>query len=1261
MMKKRLAAILVIILLFSQWNFGPGFTNEVQAAGIEADTDIITSVTMAVYNKDGQTVTDAVYEQGSKVQLDYTWALQDGHSYKAGDTFTFKLPEQFKLFNDIGPLPLVIGGNEVGYFVVKEATHETVMTFNDYIETHAGVHGTIQVKTEFDKQTITGSTKQEIVFPINGGPYVVTVNFKPNTTSLIEKSGTPAGYNAKNIDWTLQVNKSLKSITNAVISDPMPAGLGDPANIKVYELKVNLDGTATQGPLLDSSQYTANVVDGVLDIQFVASPITGAYEITYTTEITDRNVTSFVNTGTLKGDNQSAVSASATVNVQYGEPLEKEVTKYDPASQTISWAIKYNYNEKSIAQSKAWVKDLFDDAHKLVDGSIKVYPVTLDLSGKETKGAELSASDYTVTTASDTGKNGFQLNFKNAVSSAYKIEYQTKAADRVDGDQTIHNTVTSDTHTDNAEQNTHQVIINKNKGAVDYLNKTVEWEIIINDDKYDMYDVVLKDSFTQGGLKFIPGTLVIKNSSGNVVPASEYEVIYTTPVKENNGFEVKFDGPITEKHTITYKTEFNNDWLNYDWRDPAKAASFINKGEIYWKESAISTDVLTRTDSATFNPRDEAKNNGFKNGSYNAITKEITWIIGVNYNGKTIANAEVVDTLPAGDGQVLVKDSVKVLNMEIGTNGDPKQGTSVNESEYTITEGNPLRVKFNNSITKPYYIVFKTTLDGQLIDTTFNNTAKLLDGVKAESKVLKASVNVPKSGEYVHKEGTQSGGKINWKININRNQSVVKKAKLTDEPSGNQILLADSFHLFSTKVAVNGDISKSTELAKGTDYTLDITTDDDTGKQTFVLSFTKDIDTAYILEYQSLIVANNGDKVTNTVKLEGENVKVVSKETSEEVIVGVSSGSGTGDGTRKILTVKKVDETNPSKLLSGATFELYRLSGTDRALVKTIVTGTEGTAVFKNLWAGKYILIETAAPAGYILDSTEHPVTLDSDTTLDFKNKLMATATPAPTATPVPTVKPTPTPTTAPTATPTPTTAPTTIPTTAPTTIPTTAPTTAPTPVPTPVTTETPVIPWTPTTPSSTPTSVPGVIVTSEPSPTPGVTTAPTPEATATPAATSTPAVEPTTEPTAVPSEPAATSTPVVKQETTTEEVPIEGEIPLGGIPSIGEQPAHGKVTFTDNGKWIYTPDPGFIGKDKFTIIVTDEDGNEEETEIEIIVEEIPLGTVTDEPGNGKGKGNKSAILPQTGEESPLPLYLAGAALVILGLVLTRKFKRAKP
>lgn len=1139
MLKKKISLAIMIIMLVVQYASGIGFTSKATAAGIEAETDIITSVSMAVYGPDGQTVTDSVYDVNSTVSLDYTWALPNEHGYGAGDTFTFLLPEQFQLFNDIGGA-LVSDDGEVGSFTVSKSTHQIVMTFNSYIESHDNVHGTLRINTKFDKQKIPGSGVEEIIFPVNGGTQKIVVAFKPEIGSTIVKDGSTSGYNATSIQWTVDVNKKLEQVANAVVTDPIPAGLSmdSTVTLAVYELAVQLDGTAIQGPLVDSSKYNAAVENGVLTVHFTDPVISSAYRLAYTTPIAVENKRIFTNTATFTGDGRDPVSSTKEVIVERGGTLKKMSTGYEWGNQIISWAIEYNYNGKTIPQPNAVLTDVFDDTHELLAGSLKVYPVSLNSAAAATKGPALTENvDYTVTPVITAGKKGFKLQFLNDVTAPHRIEYKIKAATRVFKDTNIINTVTDSTYSYSAKQLIRPAIIYKTLSGVNYKNRTTDWKITINGDNYPMSHVVVKDSFPQGGQKFVPGSLMVRDENWVVLKPSEYSVIYNSPVQPNAGFTVEFHSPISGFHTINYTTQFSNDWLD------GTTDEFNNKAQIDWLDSAEKHQSAEAY--GKFIPRQEVKNNGFKSGSYDAAAKEITWTVGVNYNGKDIADPAVTDVLTAG--QSLIPGTLKVYNMNIDTNGNHSKRAEVDSAAYTyaVSGSHELKVDFAGNIAEPYYIVFKTALEGQLIDKTVLNTAKLFDGNKQVSKDLKATLNIPHGGEYVFKDGLQNGDKVDWSIAINRTQSFVKDAKITDEPSANQILLQDSFHLYPTAVAVNGNVTKSgPELVKGTDYTLTIT-QEASGKQGFELSFARDIDTAYVLEYKSLIVANTGDKLVNSVKFSGKNVVLVEKDTSKEIIVGVSSGSGTGSGVRGALTVLKLDAVNKEKKLEGATFELYRVNGTERVLINTLTTDAAGTATFSNIWLGSYVLIEKTAPAGYVLDSKEYPVTIGSSVGVGLTVYNTEEV-------PVPTTSPTTAPTTSPTTSPTtePTTSPTTAPTTAPTTGSTATPTVAPSATPSPeVIIEEPEIPG-------------GPVATSEVSPTPS------------------PSVSPSSSP--------------------GEDTVIDEEIPLGGV--------------------------------------------------EIEDDEIPAGTVTETGGK----------LPQTGENSPLPIYLTGMGLILTGFILSRVFRRRR-
>ncbi len=181
----------------------------------------------------------------------------------------------------------------------------------------------------------------------------------------------------------------------------------------------------------------------------------------------------------------------------------------------------------------------------------------------------------------------------------------------------------------------------------------------------------------------------------------------------------------------------------------------------------------------------------------------------------------------------------------------------------------------------------------------------------------------------------------------------------------------------------------------------------------------------------------------------------------------------------------------------------------------------------------------------------------------------------------------------------------------------------------------TPPSPWNPGTGSPTPTPGPGT-----PTPGPGTPT-PTPGP-----GTPTPTPGPGT-PTPTPRPVSPTPTPKPIAEITDENTPKGGEVPVpeGGTVTKGEEPKHGTVTVDKDGKWTYKPDPGFVGKDKFTVIVTGPDGEEEEIIIEIDVERVPLGTTDGGKGKGKGQG-----LPKTGEQLHWSYFLIGIAACLTGI-----------
>ncbi len=120
---------------------------------------------------------------------------------------------------------------------------------------------------------------------------------------------------------------------------------------------------------------------------------------------------------------------------------------------------------------------------------------------------------------------------------------------------------------------------------------------------------------------------------------------------------------------------------------------------------------------------------------------------------------------------------------------------------------------------------------------------------------------------------------------------------------------------------------------------------------------------------------------------------------------------------------------------------------------------------------------------------------------------------------------------------------------------------------------------------------------------------------------------------------------PVVRVETPVD-TPKGGvvDVPEGGTIVVISTPTNGTVVVKEDGTWTYTPTKGFIGKDQFTVMITNPDGSIEENIIDIDVEEVPLASLP--------------LLPKTGEVPPLLYTLFGLMISGLGVYLLKRGQR---
>ncbi|RUR93220.1 SpaA isopeptide-forming pilin-related protein [Bacillus velezensis] len=908
----------------------------------------------------------------SPANITIQWAIPNelGKTINDGDRYEFDLPKEFIMHNDITNQPLTDGDSTYGTFSINTSGH-VIMTFNGEVKEDSNVKGSLYVNTQFNQKEIKGSTTQKIKFPVNSDTPDVTVYFKPNVNKTIEKSGSlDKGINPGKVTWTVDLNKKEEEVKNAKLTESLPDELIF-RSVKVYELDVNIDGSVSQGNEITSG-YTVGENGSVT----FAGTIDSAYRLIYDTEIKDEakpgkggNIT-LTNKAAFSGDNAEPISAEASVTAGYGKMIEKSSTGYKGESQTFSWAVMYNYGEKKIDQSKAGIKDTFgsDDLH-LVPGSLKILPITFSQNGSEQEGAPLKeGGDYTLT---DNG-NGFEIKFKQTVTGAYKIIYQSQVNDGVIIDSPVKYTNTAMTDTGESKETPGTAIqqnLIKNYSNADYEKKTVDWTITVNKNGYTMKDWTLDDQFTSGGLALIDDSFHMQDTTDNktLKEGTDYTL---TKKPGNQGFTIALIGDYAETNSqfkITYKTKFNADFSN----EPIK-----NTAESTWTDK--NGGKRTNKESSGFTPNNQTSHNGFKNGSYNAVSKEITWKVGINYNGEPSKNPYIKDTIT--DGQQFLHGSVAVKTYTISKNGSITEGEALDPSKYEIEEPsdgnkNTLIVRLKTDDALPYLIEFKTSLKGQVIkQSQYTNKAEYFNNDHAD-RTLTGSVSIANGGNLISKGGKQNGNNIDWNINVNASQSTLDDVKVKDTPDENQIIDEDSFKVYQAKYNENGVMKDSSgnlipgdvKLEKDKDYKLDIKTDNATGEQSFVLTFTgsyKQIDRAYVIQYRSLInISGSSGQVSNKVSISGTNVEEQTQENNSSVFVAISSGGGSGSGEKGSLTISKTGSDGTS--LSGAGFQLWSKDG--KQLLRTGTTDDAGKLTFGNIRYGTYVLKEIKAPDGYTI------------------------------------------------------------------------------------------------------------------------------------------------------------------------------------------------------------------------------------------------------------------------------------------------------
>lgn len=913
-------------------------------------------------------------------RLAFDWFLKEGHTASNGDTYTFQLPDEFRPASGTSDL---LG--DIGTWSVNAAGLVTFL-FNEAVDGDE-VSGNFWFEVSLDEDALSEAIEQEIAFDLEPD-FTVSFPVTPKNSNLIDKQGTinNEGFNSTEAFWTVDINTALKEMSQPVVTDVIPEQMAFKADsLVVTALRMTPQGDRIEEDVLDPALYSHTDSTGELIIDLNGlkeEQLHQAYRLTYATEIVEPEAgfdgsQTFTNKATLSTDG-STYDARSTVSSGYGLAVEKSAPKYNQTDQSFNWTINYNFNEKLIDKGSALLEDTWTPAGamSLDEKALSVYPVSIDENGKATVSEkQLAQNDYDLTIDSD--DSGFKLEFKDTIDrQAYQIRYTTKlggvqGTGVVETGGSVSNTVKTGTeHTDGSSGSWGQQAVRKRHVNTDVGNKQIDWRISLNQNSYLMENLVLTDDFKEDGLSLIEKS---ENYSGFALRLLEedesefkgYKIVYTEPqANQPGGLELIFTETIDRPLTLDYSTHFE--------RNSDGSAKYSNRATIEWSEGG--KDYTSDSGSVSSGNTGLTAANGVKNGRYNAVTKEITWSVHANYARLPIADDfEISDVLP--EHQEWVSESFDIFTYEVSANGTIVNEEPLDETLYSLsfTEGETeaFSLKLAESLTGEKQAVgirFATAFnEGWVRDAEVENTAEVVNN--GETISLDASVQIPFGGVFADKNGTQTGEfseRIDWEIFLNPNRSVVSDFKLSDTPDLNSQLLTDSFVLYEASVNEAGQLTKTDNvLTEGEEYELYIDSNQETGEQSFELSFSEEINQAYILTYSSYIdpLVNKGEAISNAFTVEGFTTEY--RELTEDEVNVYKSNAGGGDGSsiRGNLVIQKADPNG--KDLSGAVFSLYTRDG--EQLLRSGKTDSDGRVQFGGLRRGRYLLKEVKAPDRYVI------------------------------------------------------------------------------------------------------------------------------------------------------------------------------------------------------------------------------------------------------------------------------------------------------
>lgn len=809
------------------------------------------------------------------------------------------------------------------------------------------------------------------------------------TVNPLKKSGT-LFYSEKKITWTINVNSKNFEIKNAVIRDVIPDGL----TLDASSIKLN-------GVTLPSSKYSISGQELTINL----GDISTKQVITFDTKINDEYYSTSASSITFKNyvyllTAELSKEVEARGNIYFSNYfISKAVVSQNNSTGIAKFSIKINANKHTL--DNVVVSDDLAIGCNYVPGS-----ATID------NGASQSGFEYTPASAGDTTKTGtLKYTFPDTIDDTYIITFECKINEDFGygtnfSSKNLYNTAliyTNGSFLDSSE--THATfsgsVLYKYYSSFDPDTKDITWKIKINETKYSLNKVELKDILPDG-TEYVPGSFYFENNA-------------------NSSFDPDLNGlsynSATNTLTYTFPTDYNvTTELKVGLKTKIVDSPILSQSGQYrfTNEAQLTHDKI---DSAIISRAGKNLTSTMltKDAAYTKGNDYIDWTVETNHLETSLVNAKISDTLQ--EGLSLDTYSVELWKASV-SDGKLTSTTKVSLDQSNIAYDDTTRefiLTLPDTLTDSAYILKFRTYITDASKQPFQNSASLSGSTKVET-ITSTIVQT-----IVQSSGSSGSGETG-DITVTKVDSSDSNKKL----SGATLQLLDKYgNTVSEKITDNEGKAQFEQLRFDVDYTL-IETDAPDGyilnNQPYTFQIpgsSEDKSLTYTLKNDpklgsiKLIKATEDEEPlegatftlfdetgTNIIKtatststglVEFNDVplgKYIIKETiapkgyelSTQVIIAELTQPmqvldlGMFTNKLQIGSIKLIKTDQVGKALAGATFTLYDSEGT--VAIASAVSQSDGSVLFSNIPLGDYIIRETKAPAGYLINKTDLTVTI---------------------------------------------------------------------------------------------------------------------------------------------------------------------------------------------------------------------------------------------------------------------------------------------